>query len=275
MTITTEITETLPVTSSTSSTSSPTNTSTDSQTISQNTSTISSSSTGAAFTNTSSATSSTSTTNSSSGSSTANLVAGTTLSLSCSPSEFQLGLSTTCTATVTGSNSPPTGQVSFTSPIAGSFLPQPCILKGNSSALCATVFTPKGPTTGYYTLTASYLGDATHLGSSGSVTLIVPPPEATLVTCFPNDLAVNASTYCTITVGNTQDFPIPTGTVSVSSNMPGTFDKTSCTLDTSGSCSVHYSPENGSAGLTTTITATYNGDLYHAPSSGTAQLTVT
>jgi hypothetical protein len=58
----------------------------------------------------------------------------------------------------------------------------------------------------------------------------------------------------------------PTGIVSFSSNNLGSFDSQTCTLDSTGTCSVTYTPSQGGP---TTITALYGGDYDHASSSGT------
>jgi len=198
----------------------------------------------------------------------------TQMSLSCSPSEFQLGLSTKCTAAVTASAFTPTGQVQFVSNLPGSFTPGQCTLSGNSNlASCLVSFSPAN--TGiqqYYKITATYYGDAFHYGSSSSFTLIVALTGATLVTCYPNTVTINSTIYCAVMVVNTEDFATPTGTVTFSSNSSGAFNQLSCNLDSSASCSVYYTPQ--SKGLTI-ITAAYEGDNLHGPSSGTVQLTVT
>ncbi|MDA4130770.1 MAG: Ig-like domain repeat protein [Thaumarchaeota archaeon] len=250
----------------TTTASTTTNTST-----STTTSTTSLSST-SATTTVSSTISSTSTTTIASGSSIAPM--STVLTFSCYPSEFELGLSTICTSAVTSSDGqyPPTGQVSFASILPATFAPTACILKSNGS--CSANFTPYGPATGYYTITATYPGDSLHRGSSANVTLIVPPAGPTFITCYPYVISINATAYCTATVVNSQDFPVPTGTITFISTKAGKFDHTSCTLDSTGSCSVVYTPGAGSQGITT-ITAKYSGDNDHASTSGTVVLTVT
>jgi hypothetical protein len=196
------------------------------------------------------------------------------VNLSCSPAVFQLGVTIECTATVTSPSSgiAPSGQVGFASNPDGSFAPDACTLSGVGK--CSVSFTPLGAATGFYTVTASYSGDQLSYGSSNSITLIVAPVQATTVACFPNTIAINATTYCVVTVNNSQDLPIPTGSVIFSSNRSGAFDQTGCNLDPSGNCSVHYTPGVGSDGVNM-ITTTYSGDSYHANNTATVQLTVT
>jgi len=196
----------------------------------------------------------------------------TQVSLSCSPSEFQLGLSTKCTVTVTASTLTPTGQVNFVSNLPGSFTPGDCTLSGNNLASCSVSFFPAN--TGiqrYYNITATYSGDALHYRGSSSFTLIVALTGATMVTCYPSTVSINSTVYCDVIVDNTEDFATPTGTVTFSSTSPGTFNQLSCNLDSAASCSVYYTPESKGP---TIITSVYGGDNLHGPSSGTVQLTV-
>jgi FG-GAP-like repeat/Bacterial Ig-like domain (group 3) len=94
-------------------------------------------------------------------------------SVSCAPSTVRLGGATTCTATVTDTDigeSTPTGMVSFSSSGSGTFSPATCTLAGSGdSAGCSVTCTLTAR--GTHTISASYAGDATHLGSSGSTTV--------------------------------------------------------------------------------------------------------
>jgi len=220
--------------------------------------------------------SSTSTTQSATNFTTTVTPQATLASISCSPSEFQLGVSSTCKVMVTGpySGNTPTGTVSFVASRDGYFAPSDCTLRGNSDlASCSTLFSPFGSITGFYTISASYSGDPSHYGSTTNLTLIVYPAGATMVSCYPSSVEINVTTYCVATVTNSPDFPSPTGTVMFSSTGSGAFNPNSCALDSSGVCSVHYTPEKTGAGFTI-ITAAYGGDSIHAGGSGTFQLTV-
>jgi hypothetical protein len=75
---------------------------------------------------------------------------------------------------------------------------------------------------------------------------------------------------CTATVTSTLP-PAPTGTVTFTSNMPGTFSPATCTLVqvtiVSSRCSVAYIPAVSGTHL---ITANYSGDAIYAPSTSVA-----
>ena len=105
----------------------------------------------------------------------------TSTSVSCNPSSFQLGLSTTCIATVTdgagAGATTPAGMVAFTSNGAGTFSSPSCTL--NASGQCSVTYTPGA--TGTQTITATYGGDSVHAGSSGSTALTVTVPGASEV----------------------------------------------------------------------------------------------
>jgi hypothetical protein len=200
----------------------------------------------------------------------------TSLDFSCSPSEIQLGVSTKCTASIANPDPAftPTGQVSFASIPPGSFTPTACTLSVNNGlASCSANFSATyTDIQRYYTITATYSGDSYHYGSSSNFTISVAPAGVVTVACYPNTITINATTYCVAAVSNTEDFPLPTGTVVFSSNGSGTFAQNTCNLSSSGNCSVFYTPE--SQGITI-ITATYGGDSSHATNLGTVQLTVT
>lgn len=100
----------------------------------------------------------------------------TTTSVSCVPGPIVEGSTTTCTATVAGSS--PTGTILFTTTSStGSFSPSSglCTL---SSGFCSVSYTDTAA--GTPTLTATYGGDSSNAGSSGTYSLGVstPPPPA-------------------------------------------------------------------------------------------------
>ncbi|MDA4115698.1 MAG: hypothetical protein OK442_03990 [Thaumarchaeota archaeon] len=77
----------------------------------------------------------------------------------------------------------------------------------------------------------------------------------------------NSGVWCTATVTGND----PTGTVNWSSSVTtGQFMPSSCQLDQNGTCSVRYI--QGSTG-TATVTASYSGDGFNGPSSGTGTVT--
>jgi virginiamycin B lyase len=102
----------------------------------------------------------------------------TTTGVSCSPRSASVGNRTTCTATVTNSDSAtpaaPSGTVSFSSDSSGSFSGS-CTLSGGS---CSVTYTPSAVGSGTHSITAVYGGDGLHSGSSGSTQVTVPTPPA-------------------------------------------------------------------------------------------------
>jgi hypothetical protein len=178
-------------------------------------------------------------------------------SISCSPATVGVGSQTSCTATVSGSS--PTGTVSWTSTGSGTFSSTLCTL---SSGSCSVNYTPSS--TSQTTIMASYSGDANNAGSSNSYSLTVnAATSSTTVSCSPSSIGVGSSSTCTATVSGDS----PTGTVSFTSTDSGAkFSASSCTLSSSGSCSVNYTP---SAAGSATITASYSGDSNNTQSSGT------
>src|SRR3989449_6899524 len=100
----------------------------------------------------------------------------TTTLVSCAAPEIPLGGSTTCTATVTdtdsGTKSAPLGTVSFSSsPTGGSFTPTSCALSpGTTSSSCAAPVTFSATAAATYTITGIYnpaLGES-HATSTGT-----------------------------------------------------------------------------------------------------------
>lgn len=95
-------------------------------------------------------------------------------------------------------------------------------------------------------------------------------PTTTTVSCQPAALTVGASTTCTATVSNGSSAAPPTGTVTLTSDTPGTGG--TCQL-TYGSCQIGYTPTAVGNG-THVLTAAYGGDAGDAPSQGTTAVTV-
>ncbi|TMA42958.1 MAG: hypothetical protein E6J82_07910 [Deltaproteobacteria bacterium] len=104
----------------------------------------------------------------------------TMTTVDCTPPTVPAGVSTTCTATVTdndtGTPITPSGTVTFTSSGSGTFSPAAsCTLTGaGATATCSVTYTP-APVGGNatQTITATYGGDQTHLGSSGATNIVV------------------------------------------------------------------------------------------------------
>src|SRR5256885_230356 len=119
----------------------------------------------------------------------------TSTEVSCTPASVPVGSPSSCTATVTDSTptsaSAPSGTVSFTEDLASSAFAS-CTLGGattNSltgavSTSCTVSYTPTA--VGPHTITASYGGDASHLGSSGAFVVTALKHEtSTEVSCMP------------------------------------------------------------------------------------------
>jgi hypothetical protein len=186
---------------------------------------------------------------------------GTTTKVSCAPSSFLLGVSTSCTVTVSGGSSPG-GTVTFSQSGGSGSLsfpsPPTCSLASGSCSLTITGASPGVPQ-----VLASYPGDSTNLGSSGTFSLsVLAIPTTTAVSCSPISIAAGASTVCTATVTGRS----PTGSVGwSSSSATGNFSAPYCDL-VSSACSVSYSDPT-SAGIV--IYANYYGDVDNLGSSGT------
>ena len=165
-----------------------------------------------------------------------------------------------CSAMVNGTN--PTGFILWRQ-VAGTGIvipyPSRCSLDGG---WC--VIEVLGEVAGPVTLEASYGGDSNNLGSSGSISLTV---SSVLLSCSSGG-PVGVPALCTATVLGTSSAPgapLPTGTVTWSTNSSGRFLPPYCTLK-KGSCSVRYTSH--STGFFA-VTAHYHGDKKNPKSSGT------
>lgn len=140
-------------------------------------------------------------------------------------------------------------------------------LRPESAAECN--FAPREG--GQLPIVANYIGDRTHLPSSGNTTLAVTN-SATSLNCQPESPAVGEASICTAEVRNTgaasDDL---SGTLSFKSNQEGRFEPSSCNVDESNVCTVKYFPAVGTNHL---VTATYGGDAAHPGSRGEATLAV-
>ena len=124
----------------------------------------------------------------------------TSTAVSCT-SPVTVGMSTSCTATVsdtgaTGATNP-IGQVAFSTSGPGAFNPSKCTLSsvGTNQASCSAPYTPAG--TGTHNIGAGYSGDTIHTGSTATVfPLTVSPSGLALSTTIMLDSTgqpVNAS----------------------------------------------------------------------------------
>lgn len=204
----------------------------------------------------------------------------TTTAIACAPAAIAPGSTTTCTATVSDTESSgkvtPTGSVAFTSSGAGTRLPGSCPLVATGTpgvSSCSTAFKPVSDPE---TLTATYAGSTLHLAAAKSVIVGSKNPTTTAVACAaqPSTLALPPQT-CTVTVkdAGTSNISTPTGTVSLTATPDGSVDHSTCTLAAtstgSATCSVVYSAASFG---TDTITGSYPGDPLHSLSQGSATI---
>src|SRR5437773_1076233 len=197
-----------------------------------------------------------------------------------------VGSPSSCTATVTDSTptsaSAPSGTVSFSADVSSSAFAS-CTLgvsstnprAGAVSTSCTVSYTPTA--VGPHTITASYGGDASHLGSSGAFVVTALKHEtSTEVSCRPAMHPAGRPSSHTAVV---RDSPptsssAPSGTASFTPDA-STSAFASCTLAPARtvppsatlfrSCTVSYTP---TAVGPHTITASYGGDASHLGSSG-------
>ena len=204
----------------------------------------------------------------------ANVVSGKTISFTAKVSD-----------TGSGTKSPPTGTVSWGDGGAGgSFSGATCTLSSltGTSRKCTVVYTSSS-SLGSVIVTATYLGDATHSGSSGTASLSVLRGSSTKVTPSKTSetLGILLPVIFTATVADTSTgaASTPTGTVTWSDGgKGGTFSNTTCTLTASGSgssvCTVTYTPSPSAAVGTIMISASYSGDSSHIKSAGSALIVI-
>ena len=178
----------------------------------------------------------------------------------------------TFTATVidiTNSASTPTGTVSWSDKGAGgSFGSSSCSL---SSSSCTVLYTPSSNSAISIVVFASYGGDSTHFGSSGTATLQANVSHETVTSIIPNSVTMvpgQPDTLTTKVADITDSASTPTGTISWSDGASGgSFGSTTCTLS-SGTCTVSYTSSQSYKG-DVTITSSYGGDSIHTASKTT------
>jgi hypothetical protein len=101
---------------------------------------------------------------------------GTSTKLACAQ-PAQIGVATTCTATVSdavvGTKTPPSGAVAFETNGAGAFSAPSCAVlqKGTGIFSCSVTYTPVSGAE--HTLVASYKGDSAHQPSQGNTNLVL------------------------------------------------------------------------------------------------------
>lgn len=172
-----------------------------------------------------------------------------------------LGESAACTALIIGAS--PSGQVTWDSTGAGSFLPANATCTISSSG-CAVSWQPSPPVlSSKVEITATFSGNANDKGSSGDFQLALnKATSATSVVCTPQTVTAGSSITCRASVAGYS----PTGEVAWSSNGTVSFSDPTCTLSAK-TCSVSLALSTaGSYRLA--ISAIYLGDSSNSGSSG-------
>ncbi len=208
----------------------------------------------------------------------------TSSSVSCTPGSILIGESSTCTVTVTdtatGNTSEPSGTVNWTLTTGQpSNFPTSCALTGNgngTSSSCLVAYTPTGNNSAdveNHTVQASFPNGDVHAASNGTADVEVSKRDtATVVTCSPAEVAVDADTTCTAEVTDASGgsgASTPAGDVDFSVGPgSGDFDPASgtCTLSSS-SCEVDYTPTTANPSEHT-VQGAFQGSATHKASSG-------
>ncbi len=211
-----------------------------------------------------------------------------TTSLSCVPAILQLRSPTVCTAVVSaepGSQTTPTGIISFAGDSEGAFSPGPsCQLGGTgTTASCTATYTPEA--VGRHRLTASYSGDDLYGDSKAAFELTVGPGggekfgTATTLDCAPGAVQPGVDTVCSVTVRGVDpdDAAVPTGKVSFETDGNGAFaGGEECELGEitpiRAGCTIRYRPALPAG--THRLRATYGASEVHAGSSEAFELSV-
>jgi Bacterial Ig-like domain (group 3)/FG-GAP repeat len=209
-------------------------------------------------------------------------IAGTTVG--CEPGTDGVGQQTTCTATITDEGigaATPTGTVGFATDSAGTFGSTSCALTSSvtGTSSCHVAYTPTAADSGTHTITVTYSGDDKHAGATGQTPVAIDHvTTTTTVACSPSPLTVGDTANCTATVtASSASAGPPAGNVSFTTNGPGKFSTTGCTLPAgSGAiagCKFTYTASAIGPG-THQLTADYSGDGAHAASQGSDPLGV-
>jgi Calx-beta domain-containing protein len=167
----------------------------------------------------------------STGSDTIEVTARTTnTEVTCTPSSFQAGDSTTCTATVSDTDdaprSTPAGTVTWTSSEStGAFVPSSCVLQStnplDAAAPASCSVTYSSTKASQQTITASYGGSPIHEASSGSTTVTVKPGPPAKVTVDPPAATNPVDTEHCVTATVTDRFDNPTPDITVVFSVTG------------------------------------------------------
>ena len=199
--------------------------------------------------------------------------------VSCDPGT--IGVGSTCTATVAEFAGDPPGEpggaVTWSSSDPGTFSPPSCTPSGGGGvSTCSVTFTSAPGTAGTQQITATYAGDVTHFGSTGSLSIpVAKRGSATSATCSSSSLITGQSTTCSVSVSDVAaSGSLPaTGSVTWSTSGTGSFTPASCSLSGGdpATCAVTFVPTStGTHG----ITAVYGGDPSHLGSDNGGAVTI-
>ncbi len=191
----------------------------------------------------------------------------TYLSLSSSLTTIAAGVPVTLTAQITNAGTPaPTGTVTF---LSGTL--KLGTAKVSSTGLATFTASSTGIAPGTYNVTASYGGDSNYAAAtSPAVAIKVIPRAATTITVTPatQQVYVGANVGFTGTVSGSSGYN-PTGSISFYDGSAllatATLSPTSGTTTTSSAFLIE--PTAGIAPGTYTVTASYPGDVWNAPST--------
>jgi hypothetical protein len=195
--------------------------------------------------------------------------------VTCYPRNTTVGVAVRCEAEIaTAVAIAPTGLVSWSSNVAGTFTGKSCkLVPYISEGICTVKFTPKA--TGHsVNITASYPGNPPSKNPSSvgfSTVTVLPQTPKVVLSCTPKSATAGSKKVITCRAKVTGY--LPTGTVTWSQSGPGTvsFSTQTCTLS-KGVCSVKMTA-SGSGSVT--IQASYSGDPNNKGSYSIITLTIT
>ncbi|MDD5453373.1 MAG: Ig-like domain repeat protein [Candidatus Bipolaricaulis sp.] len=207
----------------------------------------------------------------------------TTTTVFGSDTPLVVGDTVTCTVRVVdtslGEMSMPTGNVTVSVSPTGQGTPTSWshTLVAADAGEFRFTYTPNSAATPTHTFNATYAGDSTHNGSTGSFNQAIIKRAADIqLTCDPSTAYIGQPVTVTVRVEDDTTAgtaSVPTGTVAFSDGTKnGVFSSDTADLS-GGTCTVTYTPAPFDAGMTT-ITATYNGSSVHTSKSTTQLLTV-
>ena len=192
----------------------------------------------------------------------------TTIVSSASPSVYGQTVTFTATVSVSGTGTP-TGTVTFLD--GSTSLGQGTL--STSAGISTASFSTSGLGVGTHTITASYSGDSTFSGSSGSLTQSVSQAgTTTAVVSSANPSSSGQSVTFTATISASGAGTAPTGTVQwlIDSTKMGS----PVAVSTSGGVTTATLSLASLSSGTHTITASYSGDGNYQPSNANLQQTV-